>query len=90
MRIIAVTVIAFSLVSGPAASHSWYPPECCHNQDCSEAIIKLLPDGKLEASSIHGTALIESSTRVLESRDSKPHVCIRSGRAVCFFLPPLN
>ena len=27
-------IIAFLLLSGPAAAHSWYPLECCSEKDC--------------------------------------------------------
>lgn len=79
------------LLNAEVSAHNWYPPDCCHNRDCAPVLdIERLDTGDFRVRSIHGTATVTPQTRLLESQDAQPHVCIREGRAVCYFIPPSN
>jgi hypothetical protein len=83
----------------PADAHSWYPKECCRNDDCApvDSVVQVVPvgGGKLQliVTSRHGTALIPQDFPMRESQDGRMHVCMRAdpygGKDVmCFFTPP--
>jgi hypothetical protein len=85
-------------LSSPAASHDWYPIECCHSMDCApvENISQFVPAGggvpQLVVTSKHGTAIVPHNFPRQESKDNRMHVCMRSlngtMRVLCLFMPP--
>jgi hypothetical protein len=99
-------VALFSLLAGiatlslTAASHDWYPMECCRGNDCAEvehATYDRAPDisNKLPILAVttkHGTALVPENFPHRESSDGKMHACMRPGpgdmRLICLFVPP--
>ena len=34
MKTFACLLTVAQLIVSPAGAHSWYPKECCHNDDC--------------------------------------------------------
>lgn len=90
--------VLFITIKAPAKAHSWYPPECCSDQDCAEVIKTIeLPNGDLEVTSKHGTVLITKKTPRKQSLDNKEHVCMLPNYeeipvgykhfVVCYFVP---
>lgn len=94
--------LLLSSCSTPVLAHSWYPWECCSDQDCwpmgedadaKEPDPKAVPGGWLTHD---GVFVAERDTR--PSRDGRFHVCRYGGRAdggvimphqkpVCLFTP---
>ena len=33
-KLVCLLAAALMMVSGAATAHSWYPKECCHDNDC--------------------------------------------------------
>ena len=75
------------LLAPPAAGHSWYPWECCSDQDCAPiagVVTELregyrLPDGLVVP---HG------DPRIRSSHDAEFHWCRRpDGALICLFVP---
>jgi hypothetical protein len=79
----------------PAAAHSWYPLECCHDQDCAPVDrVQSLPnlDGFYVTTAL-GSALVPATFPKRESKDGRMHVCLRKQpngkmRVLCLFVPP--
>lgn len=71
-----------------AKAHSWYPIECCHEMDCGPVLETKRTSEGLVVTSSHGTAVVPPTMEPRQSKDHKPHVCIRAGKVVCYFLPP--
>ncbi len=91
----AILTLALCTLPAPrgdiAMAHSWYPPECCHNQDCAPITrMDRLPNGDYSYVTPHGAAVISANTSVRDSKDHRIHACIRFGRLVCLFFPPFN
>jgi hypothetical protein len=82
----------------PAEAHSWYPKDCCHDDDCLpvERVVRLAPTGGGAPQFLvtrRGTTLIPENFPVRESNDSRMHICVRAneyGRddVMCLFMPP--
>jgi hypothetical protein len=82
-------------------AHSWYPEECCNDNDCApvESIARFFPAGGGPAqwivTSKHGTALVPEGFPVRASKDGRMHVCLRHSASdpfgdmgvVCLFVP---
>jgi len=59
-----------------ALAHSWYPPECCSDQDCKSVpceSIQELPNGNLRYENLEYTR-----DKVKPSQDKNCHVCVSS------------
>jgi hypothetical protein len=81
-----------------AEAHSWYPHECCSNQDCMAA-------DAVETDGLGGRSVLVGQVRVLiphgtiprPSPDGRAHVCFNTWAAdlyglptfvvICLFLP---
>jgi hypothetical protein len=98
-RFVAIVAITLIWHRMPAAAHSWYPPECCHEIDCApvEAIVRVVPVGggapQLLVRSKHGAAIMPHDFPVRDSQDGHMHVCLGydpfgSRNVLCFFVPP--
>jgi hypothetical protein len=101
-------VAGFSLLAGiatfsfPAASHDWYPMECCNGIDCApvESTAHTRPIGSgsvpdLIVTTKHGSAVVPKNFPVGESRDHRMHACMLPRgnglmQIICIFLPPSN
>ena len=93
---------AIATFSFPAASHDWYPMDCCNGIDCapveSTAHTQPITSGgvpELIVTTMHGSAVVPRDFPVRESRDNRMHACmIPRGNGqmqiVCIFLPPSN
>jgi hypothetical protein len=80
---------------GTAQAHSWYPHECCHDDDCAPVDNVLsVPDlDGIYVTSKHGSALVPASFPRRPSPDSRMHVCLRKApggthKLICVFMPP--
>ena len=89
-------------VSSVAHGHSWYPQECCHDQDCEEAE-ETSPPSDDYSRTLKGkkTGTVVNVPRNFPSRpsqDGKTHMCVMGGSGyfmpkgepllLCVFLPP--
>lgn len=106
MKIIVSSLFALSALAGatllcstPVSAHSWYPKECCSNDDCAQVTATsrlILASGglpQLIVTSKHGTAIVPQDFPVRESRDGRMHVCMRPDPwggmdVICLFMPP--
>jgi len=60
----------------PAYSHGWYDYDCCSDNDCAPIIKETaLPDGSLEVTTKHGTAIFPPNFPVRSSKDEHSHAC---------------
>ncbi len=85
-RITTLLVTCVFLAMGVPASqgHSWYPMECCHNQDCAPIVKE--QDNKVTTE--HGTVEVPQNFRpVRPSQDEKSHACIINNKLICIFRP---
>jgi hypothetical protein len=98
-RILPLMVLLTSLPTLSAFAHSWYPKECCTNDDCAPvtATAQLVPATggvpQLIVTSKHGTAIVPQNFPTRESKDGRMHVCMRPDHAgvmdvMCLFMPP--
>lgn len=79
---IKATAILFSLL---VPVHSWYPKECCSNQDCD-----VFPAHRVKVSG--DVYVIDNMWRMVTkdvrvSPDENYHACQRHGVIVCFWAP---
>ncbi|HEX7960715.1 MAG TPA: hypothetical protein VF493_12400 [Terriglobales bacterium] len=79
-------LLALLLLSSEAMAHSWYPMECCHDQDCRKVPCDELvetPNGYL----FDGVTFSKAMER--PSKDRWCHVCIMGSgggrRGLCVF-----
>lgn len=89
-------LVLVTLAASPSLSsaHSWYPKECCSNQDC-------MPADRIEVDARGDLRVIVGRLRiwvprgfaVRPSRDGRIHICFREEKdlkflmPVCLFLP---
>ncbi len=84
-------VIAIVLaISGQAGAHSWYPKDCCHDEDCAPVVkIEYLKDGYMRVTTENGrSALFHRLLPKRPSKDNRVHACIYAGEPMCLFVPP--
>lgn len=81
----------------PAASHDWYPMECCSGMDCAPvekveilqapAIAAFMPPstaspiGGMLVTTVHGSVVVPANFPRRTSKDSRMHACMRPGPA---------
>jgi len=74
-------------MSSAALAHSWYPTDCCADNDCfeiaCESIVQNLKGGWTVASQWTFPRDV-----LRGSLDGLCHVCLPNGRPACIFLPP--
>jgi hypothetical protein len=102
MKNLAIHLIVGSVLVGswptPAPAHSWYPKDCCNEDDCApvEAFSLLMPAGRgppqLVVTSRHGTAVVPQDLPIRVSQDGRMHVCMRlndfgTWDVMCIFMP---
>jgi len=97
--LVVLSLLAITAICSPATAHGWYPNECCNDMDCApvDSMAPLVPAGggapQVIVRSKHGTAILRHDFPVLESKDSRMHVCMHrhdSGDmdVICLFIPP--
>src|SRR5262245_21010363 len=72
-KLVCLLAAALMLVSGAATAHSWYPKECCHDNDCrpvSCAELKVMTNGDVAWKGV----LYFSAPMRRESLDGQCHV----------------
>ncbi len=94
MRTRAIAVAMMLACITTAEGHSWYPHNCCHNNDC-----KSVPCGELTETT-HGLMwrgiVIFNETQVKPSQDQLCHVCVKQQVdmvpyvPLCVFVPPVS
>ena len=87
--------ICLLLGSADAQAHSWYPWDCCHDDDCAPADrVDAVSTEFMVVTSKHGTAFVPASMPRRDSQDGRVHICMRktdTGMSpICVFLPPTN
>lgn len=82
---VAAAIVAVFLCAVGASAHSWYPPECCSDQDCfplKSEDVKATPDGYQLA-----TGEFVPTAKAKPGRDDQYHVCKNTAGVICFFTP---
>jgi hypothetical protein len=83
-------------VDSDGTAVTWYPVECCHDEDCRPvAHIERAPDG-LSMTTVDGiTVHISPNSQRRRSLDTRWHVCVvpeeiddRGPKVMCVFEPP--
>jgi hypothetical protein len=78
----ALTVTLIS--SATVHAHSWYPIECCHNQDCAP----IVKEDNHTVTTSHGTVTVPPGFKPIRpSQDEKSHACIINNKLICIFRP---
>ena len=87
-----ITVGMCGALSTLAFSHSWYPLECCSNHDCAPLIGKpeVLSNWEFRYTTNLSSGITDQSTKLKDSPDNQTHVCIREGKVICLFFPPIQ
>lgn len=90
MRVFTVAAIFMLIAIASAIGHSWYPPECCGGNDCSEideARVRVVQGGYM----VDGKSYVAHKD-VRPSPDGKYHACFwpYPDRLHCFFAPMLG
>ena len=92
-KLICLLAAAFTLVTGAASAHSWYPQECCHDNDCQP-----VPCAELsyhDKDVVWRKHIYFSGPMIRESKDGSCHVCVKEGLSagiipylpLCVFVP---
>lgn len=82
------------LLASPGSAHSWYPRECCSNQDCIPADALVTDIGGNKVVRLGQMRIVIPRDLVLRpSLDDRVHICIyvnEHGRVIplCVFVPP--
>jgi hypothetical protein len=90
---LCVLAAAVLLLNGAATAHSWYPKECCHDNDC-----RPVPCAELsfhDKDVVWRKRLYFSGRMIRESKDGNCHVCVKGGLTaniipylpLCVFVP---
>jgi hypothetical protein len=98
---VALGAVATLGLLAPVSGHSWYPRECCSDNDCApvENAVYLVPAGaaveQLIVRSKHGTAVVPASLPIRTSNDDRMHVCMRFDpfgemEVICLFVPRVS
>ena len=97
--IIAIFTVLFFVVIlafwNPATAHSWYPNECCNDDDCTPATIVSKNSKGFTLRSKFGDHFIEYGSKLIRpSQDNYNHICVISdvgseveGQPICVFIP---
>ena len=91
--------MALALSATTAIAHSWYPWDCCSDNDCApvQAASYLTQASSsspvLIVKTIHGVVAVPADFPQKESKDGQMHACMRkepdgSMKLLCLFMPP--
>lgn len=83
LALMSMAVMAHQSVTG------WtYPPECCSNGDCAEALkVEYLADNSMSITTRHGVAIYPHDFPRRVSPDQHIHACHIGGTKYCLFVP---
>jgi hypothetical protein len=70
-------ILIFLLFTSSAVAHSWYPTNCCSEQDCKPVPCDHLGENEKGEVTYRGKAF--SKEKTYSSQDSSCHVCIGNG-----------
>ena len=75
------SVLFLIMFSGVAFAHSWYPADCCSDNDCAPILSKEMKELNgtmvLHVTTKHGTApVFPLTTKLRQSEDDKEHACL--------------
>ena len=93
-KLVCLLAAGLMLVHGTATAHSWYPHECCSDNDCHPVPcteLVLTPEGDVKWKGV----LYFSRRMVRLSLDEQCHVCVEEGLSasvipylpLCVFVP---
>lgn len=85
--LLAIVILLSDLIV--AIGHEWYENECCHDIHCGPVVRQDMTDGVWRVSTAMGTAIVNPDTRRRASKDGRVHACIRDGKLICLYLPPM-
>ena len=87
-KLVCLLVVA-QLISSAAGAHSWYPKECCSDNDCRPVPCAELT--KINLGLMWRGLVIFNDMQTRDSRDEFCHVCIKSHAGfdlpICVFIP---
>ncbi len=93
--LVIIVFVALAFGSVPADSHSWYPSECCSDQDCKPAPceqIKILDNGcrEYDGATYCDQKQFPQMKRIRPSQDEQCHACRVPGNSfgICIFVLP--
>jgi hypothetical protein len=94
-KAIAILLLTFSQIAGagPAKSHSWYPQDCCSNQDCMPADDVMSDhNGDLVVRVGSRRIWVPRGFAIRPSKDDRIHICFRADEnkflmPLCLFRP---
>lgn len=95
--LVCTAFIIHVIVTGKAFGHSWYPADCCHEQDCAEVLSStsswigapgnaLVPPEWVVTTKF-GSGVVPADIKRRPSPDGRAHACIVAGKVICIFLP---
>ena len=83
-KLVCLLAAALMLVSGAATAHSWYPKECCHDNDC-----RPVPCAELsyrDKDVVWRKHIYFNGPMIRESKDGDCHVCVQEASTPALFL----
>ena len=87
-KLVCLLVVA-QLINSAAGAHSWYPKECCSDNDCRPVPCAELT--KINLGLMWRRSVIFNDTQTRDSLDQFCHVCIKSYAGfdlpICVFIP---
>lgn len=96
LKLLAAVILSTGTAFAPSSSvaHSWYPHDCCHDQDCMPVDV-IDKDHRGDWSVRVGQLRIWVPERfeIRASPDGRAHICYRKDNELgylplCLFLPP--
>lgn len=90
----AIACAALTLAPGGVAAHSWYPHDCCHDQDCMPAdAVEKDQHGDWSVRVGPLRIWVPKIFKIRFSPDHRAHICYRHDKEfgympLCLFLPP--
>ena len=94
---VALLLAAVCAEMSRATAHSWYPKDCCSDQDCISADeVSVDANGSVTVFVGSLRIVVPRDLRVRSSPDGRSHVCFRTVTSeegsfispICFFRPP--
>ena len=93
VTIAAIACAALTLAPAGAAAHSWYPHDCCHDNDCKPAdAVETDRNGDWSVRVGSLRIWVPKIMQVRASPDKRAHICYRQDKEfgympLCLFLP---
>ena len=93
IAVFLLTMLLIFLGTSKVSAHSWYPYECCSDQDCAPATVEILSQHEIKLTNKFGSIIIDpTKTKARPSQDEHYHACLRSNgngglTLLCWFAP---